>query len=81
MLTEKLDLSRFVHYGSQRLPQRSANHGQQPNEIYNLAGHSSIGLPFEQPVETLESISVGTLNLLEATCFLARLQLCWTGLA
>lgn len=38
----------------------------QPDEIYNLAGQSSVGLSFEQPVETLESISVGTLNLLEA---------------
>ncbi len=42
----------------------------QPNEIYNLAGQSSVGLSFEQPVETLESISVGTLNLLEAIRFL-----------
>jgi GDPmannose 4,6-dehydratase len=41
-----------------------------PDEIYNLAGQSSVGLSFEQPVETLESISVGTLNLLEAMRFL-----------
>lgn len=41
----------------------------QPDEIYNLAGQSSVGLSFEQPVETLESISVGTLNLLEAVRF------------
>ena len=37
--------------------------------MYNLAGQSSVGLSFEQPVETLESISVGTLNLLEAIRF------------
>jgi GDPmannose 4,6-dehydratase len=37
-----------------------------PQEIYNLAGQSSVGLSFQQPVETFESISVGTLNLLEA---------------
>jgi GDPmannose 4,6-dehydratase len=37
-----------------------------PYEIYNLAGQSSVGLSFQQPVETLESISVGTLNILEA---------------
>jgi GDPmannose 4,6-dehydratase len=37
--------------------------------VYNLAGQSSVGLSFEQPVETLESISVGTLNLLEAIRF------------
>jgi GDPmannose 4,6-dehydratase len=29
----------------------------QPDEIYNLAGPSSVGLSFDQPVETLESIS------------------------
>jgi GDPmannose 4,6-dehydratase len=43
-----------------------------PDEIYNLAGQSSVGLSFEQPVETLESISLGTLNLLEAMRFLGR---------
>ena len=41
----------------------------QPDEIYNLAGQSSVGLSFEQPVETLESIATGTLNLLEAIRF------------
>lgn len=41
-----------------------------PDEIYNLAGQSSVGLSFEQPVETLESIATGTLNLLEAIRFL-----------
>jgi GDPmannose 4,6-dehydratase len=40
-----------------------------PDEVYNLAGQSSVALSFEQPVETLESISVGTLNLLEAIRF------------
>jgi len=38
----------------------------QPDEIYNLSGQSSVGLSFHLPVETLESISIGTLNLLEA---------------
>jgi len=41
----------------------------QPDEVYNLAGQSSVALSFHQPVETLESISVGTLNLLEAIRF------------
>jgi len=41
----------------------------QPDEVYNLAGQSSVGLSFEQPVETMESISIGTLNLLEAVRF------------
>jgi GDPmannose 4,6-dehydratase len=41
----------------------------EPDEIYNLSGQSSVGLSFEQPVETLESITLGTLNLLEAIRF------------
>ena len=41
----------------------------QPDEIYNLAGQTSVGLSFQLPVETLESISIGTLNLLEALRF------------
>lgn len=40
------------------------------DEIYNLAGQTSVGLSFEQPVETFESITIGTLNLLEAIRFL-----------
>lgn len=41
----------------------------EPHEIYNLAGQSSVSLSFQQPVETLESISIGTLNILEAIRF------------
>ena len=41
-----------------------------PDEVYNLAGQSSVGLSFEQPVEAFESVSVGTINLLEAIRFL-----------
>ncbi len=41
----------------------------QPDEIYNLAGQSSVGLSFDQPVETLDSITTGTLNILEAIRF------------
>ena len=44
----------------------------QPDEIYNLAGQSSVGLSFDQPVETFESIVVGTINLLEAIRLLGR---------
>lgn len=40
-----------------------------PDEVYNLAGQNSVSLSFEQPVETLESIATGTLNLLEAIRF------------
>ncbi|WP_417912260.1 GDP-mannose 4,6-dehydratase [Candidatus Electronema sp. TJ] len=44
----------------------------EPDEIYNLAGQSSVGLSFEQPVETLESISTAALNFLEAIRFIRR---------
>ncbi|MFZ1538465.1 MAG: GDP-mannose 4,6-dehydratase [Chromatiaceae bacterium] len=44
----------------------------EPDEIYNLAGQSSVAFSFEQPVETLESIATGTLNLLEVMRFLGR---------
>jgi GDPmannose 4,6-dehydratase len=40
--------------------------------VYNLAGQTSVGLSFEQPVETLESIAVGTLNILEAIRFMGE---------
>lgn len=36
-----------------------------PMEIYNLSGQTSVALSFVQPVETMESIVTGTLNILE----------------
>ena len=44
----------------------------EPDEIYNLAGQTSVGLSFQQPVEAFESIGVGTLNLLESIRFLNK---------
>lgn len=44
----------------------------EPDEIYNLSGPSSVGLSFELPVETMEIIGLGTLNLLEAIRFLRK---------
>tara|TARA_Y100001968_G_scaffold325897_1_gene367943 strand:+ start:885 stop:1853 length:969 start_codon:yes stop_codon:yes gene_type:complete len=41
-----------------------------PNEIYNLAGQSSVARSFKFPMETMESINLATLNLLEAIKFL-----------
>jgi GDPmannose 4,6-dehydratase len=41
----------------------------QPDEIYFLAGQTSVGLSFGQPHETLESIAAGTLNVLESIRF------------
>lgn len=37
-----------------------------PDEIYNLSGQSSVALSFQKPIETMKSISLGSLNLLEA---------------
>jgi GDPmannose 4,6-dehydratase len=44
------------------------------DEVYYLAGQSSVGLSFEQPAETIQSISIGTLNILEA-CRMADRQI------
>jgi GDPmannose 4,6-dehydratase len=40
-----------------------------PHEIYFLAGQTSVGLSFDQPVEAIESIATGILNVLEAIRF------------
>ena len=44
----------------------AAMRSSQPDEVYLLAGQSSVGLSFEQPSETIQSITIGTLNVLEA---------------
>jgi len=37
-----------------------------PDEIYYFSAQSSVSLSFEQPIDTLESITIGVLNVLEA---------------
>lgn len=44
----------------------------EPDEVYFLSGQSSVGLSFDQPAETMESLSLGVLNLLEAVRFVGR---------
>ncbi|MDZ4851317.1 MAG: GDP-mannose 4,6-dehydratase [Pirellulaceae bacterium] len=44
----------------------SAIKRSRPTEVYFLAGQSSVGLSFEEPAETIQSITIGTLNVLEA---------------
>ena len=44
-----------------------------PDEIYYLAGQSSVGLSFEQPAETIQSITMGTLNILEGCRMMEKL--------
>lgn len=44
----------------------------EPDEIYNLAGQTSVALSFSFPVETFESISVGTIHILECLRLLKK---------
>jgi GDPmannose 4,6-dehydratase len=37
----------------------------EPDEIYNLSGQTSVGLSFDMPLETFNSISIGMMNILE----------------
>ncbi len=70
---EKLGIKEAVKFVSVNLNDfRSVLHtitNIRPDEIYNLAGQTSVSLSFEQPVETFESIIVGTINLLESIRF------------
>jgi GDPmannose 4,6-dehydratase len=43
-----------------------------PDEIYNLAGQSSVGLSFSQPIETMETVAQAQLMVLEAIRYLKR---------
>ena len=42
------------------------------DEIYNLAGQTSVGMSFAYPVETFDSIMIGTMNLLECIRLLGK---------
>jgi len=42
------------------------------DEIYNLAGQTSVGMSFSYPVETFDSILIGTMNLLECIRLLKK---------
>jgi len=46
---------------------------RRPDEIYHLAGQTSVGRSFAEPVETFRSVAQGTLNLLEAARTAAHL--------
>ena len=41
----------------------------QPSMVFHMAGQTSVGLSFQLPYEAIESISISTLNLLEAIKF------------
>lgn len=57
-----------VHYGdiTDALSMRMIIEDVNPDEVYNLAAQSHVGLSFEQPVNTTGSTALGPLNLLEA---------------
>lgn len=44
----------------------------EPDEIYFLAGQSSVGLSFELPAETIQSFTLGALNVLEVCRMLSK---------
>lgn len=41
-------------------------HKYEPQEVYNLAAQSSVGLSFEQPIGTIQFNTISVLNLLES---------------
>jgi len=64
MLSQKLE----VHHGDlmDASGMRTLLEIIQPDEIYNLAAQSHVGLSFDQPVNTTEVTALGALNLLDA---------------
>jgi GDPmannose 4,6-dehydratase len=67
---ERLDIKERVEVTSMSLTDfgniRAVLERYRPHVVYNLAGQSSVQLSFEQPIETVSSITIGTLQLLEA---------------
>jgi GDPmannose 4,6-dehydratase len=57
-----------VHYGdvTDTLAMRLIIETIKPNEIYNLAAQSHVGLSFEQPLNTTNATALGPLNILES---------------
>ncbi|MDG2220624.1 MAG: GDP-mannose 4,6-dehydratase [Rubripirellula sp.] len=63
-----------LHYGDLTDGQALTNLvlAVQPDEIYNLGAQSHVRVSYDQPVYTLQTIGVGTLNVLEAARQLMR---------
>jgi GDPmannose 4,6-dehydratase len=64
MISKKLE----VHHGDlmDASGMRSMLETIRPDEVYNLAAQSHVGISFEQPVNTSEVTALGALNLLDA---------------
>ncbi|HUN82140.1 MAG TPA: GDP-mannose 4,6-dehydratase [Phycisphaerae bacterium] len=62
------DARLFLHYGdlTDGASLRKVLAATTPDEIYNLAAQSHVRVSFDQPVYTVESGAIGTLQLLEA---------------
>ena len=43
-----------------------------PDYIFHMAGQTSVGLSFSMPFESIESISISTLNILESVRFMGK---------
>jgi GDPmannose 4,6-dehydratase len=58
----------FLHYGDlvDGTGLREILTRVQPNEVYNLGAQSHVRVSFDQPVYTVQSDALGTINLLEA---------------
>jgi GDPmannose 4,6-dehydratase len=58
----------FLHYGelSDGMGLREILTRVQPDEVYNLGAQSHVRVSFEQPIYTVTSDALGTMNLLEA---------------
>src|SRR5439155_18006419 len=58
----------FLHYGelTDGIGLREVLTRVQPNEVYNLGAQSHVRMSFDQPVYTVQSDALGTINLLEA---------------
>lgn len=63
----------FLHYGdlSDADSLHEAVRRTQPQEVYNLAAQSHVGISFRQPTYTADVVALGTLRLLEAVRQLA----------
>src|SRR5882757_3335192 len=58
----------FLHYGDlvDGIGLREILTRVQPDEVYNLGAQSHVRVSFDQPVYTIQSDALGTINLLEA---------------
>ncbi|HXE53885.1 MAG TPA: GDP-mannose 4,6-dehydratase [Tepidisphaeraceae bacterium] len=62
------DAKLFLHYGDlvDGMGLREILTRVQPDEVYNLGAQSHVRVSFDQPVYTVQSDALGTINLLEA---------------